>query len=333
VEDIMKSINSLFGTKIGSAIIAVLLITAAFIITSCGGGGNFAGGGISGTGRTTGVITAFGSIFVNGTEYQITSAAINVNDNNNATESDLKVGMKVSVEAVNNEASSVSYEPEVVGAVSNKNTDAFGVRSFDVLGQKVIVNNNTTFCFSDERENCTFSFIGLNDGDFVEVSGFFDSNGNIIATLVKKEDQDPREYSVKGIVSNLHKLSRTFSINSLTVDYSGIYTPSAISDGSLVRVKGTLNLPLVLSATEVEIQDTQATKGQYLSLEGIVTRFNSKRDFDIDGQPVRTDNQTHFDGDPALLTLNIQVEVKGTVDSNGVLVAGDVEIEELDIED
>ena len=223
----MKSINSLFGIKSGLAIIAMLLITAAFIITSCGGGsggGSTAGGGVSGTGSATGVITAFGSVFVNGIEYQITSATISVNDNNKATESDLKVGMKVTVEAVKNDASSIVYEPEVVGEVSNKNTDAFGVRSFEVLGQKVIVNSNTAFCFSDERENCTFSFAELNDGDFVDVSGFFDSNGDIIATLVKKEDQDPGVYSVKGIVSDLETSDEinTFNINGLTVDYSGL---------------------------------------------------------------------------------------------------------------
>lgn len=331
----MKSINRLFGIKGGLAIIAMLLIAAAFIIISCGsGGGGFAGGGISGTGSSaTGVITGFGSIFVNGTEYQVTSATINVNDNHNATESDLKIGMKVTVEAVKNEASSIVYEPEVVGAASNKNTDAFGVKSFDVLGQKVIVNSHTVFCFSGERENCTFSFINLNDGDFVEVSGFFDSNGDIIATLVKKEDQDPGVYSVKGIVSNLNGSSKTFSINSLTIDYSGISSTPGIADGKLVEVKGTLNLPLELSATKVEIQDTRATAGQELNLEGIVTRFTSQSDFDIDGQPVRTNSQTQFDGAPASIALNVKVEVNGTVNSNGILVASEVEIEDLDIED
>lgn len=331
----MKSINSLFGIKSGLAIIAILLITAAFIISSCGGGGTFAGGGISGTGSATGVITAFGSIFVNGTEYQITSAAINVNDNNKATESDLKVGMKVTVDAVKNEASSIVYEPEVVGEVINKDTDSFGVRSFEVLGQKVIINTNTAFCFSDERENCTFSFTDLNDGDFVDVSGFFDSNGDIIATLVTKEDQDPGVYSVKGMVSHIDKISKTFSIKKLTVDYSG--SPEGIANDKLVEVKGTLNSPLELSASTVEIQHTQATSGQRLSLEGIVTDFTQpvglQMKFKVNGQPVLTNDQTHFDGDSASINLNVQVEVKGTVDSNGVLVAIEVDIEDTDIED
>ncbi len=331
----MKSINRLSGVKTRLAIIAVLLITTVLIITSCGGGGgggggSLAGGGVSGTGRSTGVITGFGSVFVNGIEFKTTSAGINVNDNDNATESDLKIGMKVTVEAVNDVASSIEYESEVIGQVSNK-----GAASFVVLGQTVKVNTDTRYCLNDERDDCTFSFADLSNDDFVEVSGYFDSNGDIIATLVEKENEEPEEFRVKGIVSGLNTSNKSFFINSLTVNYSGISNPPGIAEGVLVEVNGTLNAPdeLTLTATKVEVKDIQAAPGKELDLEGIVTQFTSQSDFEVNGQPVLTNSETEFDGDPSSIALNVKIEVEGTVNSNGVLVAREVEIEDTDIED
>ena len=55
---------------------------SVFLLISCGngGGGMTAGGGIGGTGViSSGTITAFGSIVVNGTEFDTSAAAIIVN--------------------------------------------------------------------------------------------------------------------------------------------------------------------------------------------------------------------------------------------------------------
>ena len=56
---------------------------SVFLLISCGsggGGGMTAGGGIGGTGIISqGAVSAFGSIFVNGTEFDTSNAAIIVN--------------------------------------------------------------------------------------------------------------------------------------------------------------------------------------------------------------------------------------------------------------
>jgi hypothetical protein len=331
MEDIMRFMNRLLKVRTKLVVIAALLLTIVLIVIACGGGGGgttTAGGGVSGTGSSTGTVTAFGSIWVNGIEYDTTSAEIKVNGEN-ATESDLKIGMKVNVKTVNNIASSIEYDSEVRGEVSNK-----GAASFEVLRQTVKVNTQTEYCFYDEQINCTFSFADLSNGDFVEVSGYFDSNGDIIATMVKLEDLDPGQYQVKGIVSSLITSSpKNFKINNLTVYYSG--NPLGIADGVLVKVIGTLYDPDAdeLIADEVEVEDTQASPGKELSLEGIVTQFTSQSNFEVNGQPVLTNDQTQFEGDPALIDLNVKVEVKGTVNSSGKLVAKEVNIEDTDIED
>ncbi|MBI5099062.1 MAG: hypothetical protein HZB30_07455 [Nitrospirae bacterium] len=323
--------NRFFRVKTKLAVIAALLLIIVIIVIACGGGGggggSTAGGGVSGTGRSTGTVTAFGSVFVNGIEFETTSATITVN-NNSATQSDLKIGMKVTVEAVNDVASSIEYESEVKGRVSNK-----GGNSFDVLGQTVKVNTQTEYCLNDEQVNCTFSFADLSKDDFVEVSGYFDKDRNIIATLVKKDDQDPGKYQVKGFVSGLVP-GQIFFINTLAVDYNDL-DPSGIADGVFVEVKGRLNTPdeLWLTAEDIEVEDTQASPGKELSLEGIVTQFTSQNDFEVNGQTVLTNSQTQFEGDPASIALNVKVEVEGTVNSKGVLVAKEVNIEDTDIED
>ena len=58
--------------------------------------GSVAGGGIGGTGISSGPIDGFGSIFVNGIEFEIGSALIVV-DGVDSAEADLRLGMVVRV--------------------------------------------------------------------------------------------------------------------------------------------------------------------------------------------------------------------------------------------
>jgi len=339
LEDIMRFMNILFRIKTKLAVIAAVLSALVLIIIACGGGtgsGVTAGGGVGGTGRTTGTVNGFGSVFVNASEFQTTSAEITVNGVN-ATENDLKIGMKVTVEAANLVASSIKYDSEVVGKVNSK-----GAASFSVLGQTVKVNSQTIYCYENERVICTFSFAALNAGDFVEVSGYFDTSGDIVATLVKQDAQEPALYQVKGYVTSLDTIGKTFSIKGLTVNYGSISNPTeiaGIADG--VLVVAIFDPPDLLNAETVEVKETRTSPGKSLDLEGIVTKIisrnGSQMEFIVNGQPVLTSDQTRFIeddtvADPALIVLDVQVEVKGTVNSSGKLVATEVEIEVTDIE-
>lgn len=330
--------NKLTGIKSMLTITVMFVLAAVLAVTSCGGGGGatFSGGGVSGTGRSSGTITGFGSVHFKDVTFETTPETVfNVNGLSDADELDLKVGMKVTVDYEDNVATSITYEPEVKGPVSNIVIDVFGLGSFDVLGQHVIVNSGTEFCFNNDHETCNFNFALLRDGndpDFVEVSGFFDSDGNIIATMVKKEESE--EYEVKGTVLNHDPEGKTFTINNLTVDYSGVSDSPVIANGDLVDVEGLLNgMGDVLIANSIVVEDTQETSGLKLELEGIVTQFTSLSDFEVNGQKVQTNGQTEFTGDPDTIALDVRVEVKGTINDDGVLVASAVEIEDTDIED
>ena len=74
-------------------LMAVLLVGMA----ACGGGTQLAGGGIGGTGISQGSITAFGSVWVNGVEFDTTNAAIS-RDGSTVAQDDLHIGMVVTID-------------------------------------------------------------------------------------------------------------------------------------------------------------------------------------------------------------------------------------------
>jgi len=76
---------------------------SALVLAACGGGGSSGGiggtggGGIGGTGVAYGTITDFGSVWVNGVEYNSGNATIRIDDTVHP-ESDLRRGMVVRVD-------------------------------------------------------------------------------------------------------------------------------------------------------------------------------------------------------------------------------------------
>ena len=129
-----------------SILIALLVIGMA----ACGGGTQLAGGGIGGTGISQGPITGFGSIFVNGVEFNTNNATI-IKDGTSIgplSTSDLKkylmVGMIVTVNgdianSISGIANTVSYAKELQGPI----TAITPPNALTVLGQSVIVDNLT----------------------------------------------------------------------------------------------------------------------------------------------------------------------------------------------
>ncbi|NOZ26284.1 MAG: hypothetical protein GXO94_09380 [Nitrospirae bacterium] len=297
--------------------VAAVLVLAMGLLGSCssGGGGDLAGGGISGTGVYNGVITSFGSIFVNGVEFNTTGAAITANDTA-ATEGDLEVGMKVRVEAEGTTARSVTFDPEVIGPVQG--IDTVNDR-LTVMGQTVLVEGTTIL-------KGFGSILDLVVGDTVVVSGFFDAAGNIRAVYVELKPS-VSVVEVKGVVSALDAASRTFVINGLSVDYSGVAELPELRNDAFVEVKGSLSAGTLVAA-HIEIEDPvgAALPGNEMAVEGIVTSFTSVYDFKVNGLQVRTTDSTVYEnGVREDVGLNVLLEAEGTVDDNGVLLAEKVE--------
>jgi hypothetical protein len=306
-------------------------------LAGCGGGGNssLAGGGIGGTGITaSGAITGFGSIFVNGIEFETAGASRDVDGETSVSEgtddaSVLGIGMVVTVtgtlnaDGVTGTAENIQYDDAVQGPVFD--IDPF-TRSFTVMGISVIVQNNTVF------SNATFE--NLQPDDLVEVSGFFDATGALQATRIVRIDGSEINVEVKGTVTGL---AGAFFV--LAVDYTAATTYSVdataavlpaggLADNQYVEVKGSLT-GNVIEATRVDLKSEGFADTANASIEGIVTDFIDIGNFRVAGQQVDASVAEFI---PASLKdqpslIGVEVEVDGAI-QGGVLMASRVEAED-----
>ncbi|MDJ0881087.1 MAG: DUF5666 domain-containing protein [Gammaproteobacteria bacterium] len=304
-----------------------MIMLMALSVVSCGGS-SIISAGISGTGIVFGSITGFGSIYVNGVEYDIDSASFNVDGNTMASQADLKIGMVVKLDATDNGdgtgvASTVSYDELVQGPVSNLTAidpaDPEN-RSFIVLGTTVKINLQSTVF-----ENT--SFLNLQNDNLVEVSGFVDQNGNIIATLI--EVKSGNEIELHGQINNL--VGTLFDINGVIVDASAATLEdleNGLEEDLYVEVKGTFNGGQVV-ATEIEGEDDdRAAIENYegeVSIQGLITTFNSSTDFSVNGVPVLVDTLQVPSSVLDQLALGIEIEVEGVIE-NSIIMADEVEL-------
>lgn len=315
---------------------AILLASA---LISCGGngGGGYAGGGIDGSGFVSqGSVSAFGSIEVNGVDFDTTNAAViirgeEVGVGDDAVRENIDIGKVVIVEgrrvgeAGTLVADRVIYSSSVQGPVASIQSMDPSLKQVMVLGQKVILNVVTLF-----RDT---TFDGLAPNDIIEISGFLDDTGAIWATFVGKTGVfvPGLEAEVKGFVNNLDADLKTFQINGLIVDYASADTSrlpdGTLSNGLLVEVIGILDaVGAEMSATEIGPGDEiSVADANEIEVTGFVTALSSLSEFTVGNQRVQSDAGTLFvDGTQANVALGAKIEVSGIL-SNGVLYATEIE--------
>lgn len=329
--------------KINLKIITVALLSA--LLSSCGGGTDIASNsdGITGTGITAGRVTAFGSIYVNGIKFDVDSATFSRDGVASSGQSEYSLGeyvvIKGSVNGTVGIADEVIFEDLLDGAVTEASRDNLTIK---ILGQSVEIDSNTTLL--DDRDGSSAdTFPKLTDlkaGNIVEVSGVRDANGLIKATSIKlKEDSfvvGESENEIKGTVSSLNTSDKTFMMGAILVKYDGAsfdgFNEQDLENGLFVEVKSINEIVgNTLVARKVELKDEHLVvgSGADLEIEGVVTRFNTILDFDVNGVKVTTNTETEYkEGIASDIGLNIDVEVKGKVNSDGVLVAKEIELED-----
>ena len=324
----MNSFNS-YWLKAKRGLYASLV---AVVVMSCGTETALVNtAGISGTGVVFGTITGFGSIFVNGVEYEIDDATFDVDGNKLATQEQLRIGMVVRLDATNNDdgitgvATSVFYDDSIEGPVTTSPVSPVGkseVKEFSVMGQMISVNASTIF------EGVSFDTLALND--VVEISGFPDESGTIFATRIEKKGSFTGaevEVELHGVIADLNLVPNQFKIGSLIIDISKPPVLDDISGGLAnglnVKVKGRYQSNGSIIADEVEGEDGDNNNGDGdLSLHGLVTSFVNGV-LKVNGTTV--DTSAISTATLNLITQGIEVEVHGTL-SNGVLVATRIEI-------
>ena len=312
-------------------LVAALLLIAGMILAGCGGGGGgiaYSGngggssGGIGGTGVTsTGTIDGFGSIFVNGVEFETDESEI-VLDGVPSTDGELRLGMVVTVSGILNEdgktgsANLVTFHNELVGPISSieifPDNDALALT---VLGVRIIA----------ERAATVFdgvSFATLAAGDLIEVSGFFESNAQIRATRIEKNATFVAGVSTVKLEGKVSALSdNQFSLGTVVVDYSNAelsdIPQDRITEGLLVEVYGTLT-GNVITANLVE-KDEDISHGldgnSEVSVLGAITDFIDLSHFSVNKVAVDA-SSAELEPRELALANGLIVEVEGIWDGS-----------------
>ena len=247
-----------------------LAITSITGLTACGGGSGDSDNTNSTTGTssstTSGVVTGFGSIFVDGVEFETDSSSFSLDDGDDGPEDEdgLAVGMVVTVtgtvnaDGITGTAEHIEFDDELEGIVNASNVGADGTGTMTVMGQTVVISTTTIF----ESDVAGISGADLVvAGNIVEVSGFSSGDGTVYATRleVKLAAHSGEEIELNGIITNL--TDTTFDLGGLTVDFSTAmfddHIPdSTLSEGLYVEVKsiaGFVDGDLI--ASEIELED------------------------------------------------------------------------------
>jgi len=314
-----------------------ILASIIIVLAGCS-----AGGGETGTGAqptvTVGVITGFGSVFVNGVEFETDNSTITLDDTT-STENDLKVGMVVTLagdvnaDGTTGNALSISFDDNVEGMVLANNVATSN--ELIILGQTVIVDSFDTVFESAIPEIQTIEQIEVNN--IVEVSGHTSGDGVIYATRIEVKQQartEGDEIELEGLVSNI--TASTFEIGSMTIEYSAAvmkdFDGADIQNGDFVEVKSISDLDAnsQLIASEVELKEQykavqDLSEDREVELEGIITAVENSTQFSLNGQVVVHDSATEI-SDIHSIVVGKKAKVEGVVNAANQIVANEIEI-------
>jgi hypothetical protein len=319
-----------------------------FFITACNDTNlSLTGGGIGGTGNpfpdggitdpipTTvsvgesiniGPITGFNQVFVNGIlvngiEYDLSQAEIVVNGQA-ATAADLKLGMIVQVQGTITDednktgtANRIEANENVVGPLQS--IDEVNSK-LTVLGQTVIINPFTILDgFADISE--------LKSNNILAVSGLTNEMGHILATRIALV-LSSNSFQVRGRAS-LDAVEQTATMGHLTIDCSQTpFAETTTDEMHLLDAKGKLFGNRLIAEQCQLVEPIEWNNFAAIRLEGVITRFNTATDFDVDQLPVTVSPTTQFQlGTVTDLTLGSRLKVTGSRDENGILVAEEIQ--------
>ena len=329
-----------------------LILLVLFLGACSGGGTDLAQGGIGGTGFTEGPISGFGSIFVNGIQYDTNQAEILINGEAAADDA-LRLGMVVAVDGehdgVVGSAERIEFQEDLRGPVTGVD-NSLGL--LWVLGQTVSVDTLTVFEGVD-------ALAQLRSGDVVQISGLGDTQGGLRATRIvlvsstggvdseistgTEEDAAsitpptmtspaplPAQqlFTVRGRIAELDNALGNFKLGDLLVHYGNARSLPSLREGAVVVVTGSLE-GAVLNAAEVRAQQplVPADPNARVVLTGVVGDFVSLADFDIGQVGAQADRNTEFlFGSAADLAPGVEVTVTGKPGANGRLQLERVEL-------
>jgi len=309
-------------------------------LSACGGGGSNSDSTLKARSNatTTGTITAFGSIFVNGVEYNTQNAKIII-EGKTLEETDLKLGMMVSVtKGPGDMAIKVEAGDEVEGIVNAVIPGGTPTGILMVMGQTVTIDDSTIF--ESKVTEITIAHAGeIKENNVVEVHGYSTGMGEITATRIEVKAISYTigdELEVTGYVM-MHDLdAKTFKIGTLEILYTDsvlVDLPNGLTDDLLVEVKSTeglVNNQLIASKVEPESIQHDTDEDDEVEVKDLISEIIPDVSITVADVTFLIDADTEFDPqyDATTYDVGVLVEVEGTYNAAGELVAKKIELED-----
>jgi hypothetical protein len=315
----------------------------AALLAACGGGGSseapvVAVAPAAAVSYAQGVVSGFGSVIVGGVRYDDSKASVVDADDNALPVTKLGLGTMVTVDAGAVDRSSSTavasrfrVSDEVLGKVASVDTAA---QTMVVLGQTVTVNASTVFD-SSITTGLTQALVGT----VLEVHGTAGTSvgsaaGQITATRIESAAA-ATSYHLRGTVAALDTTAKTFTIGAATISYASLAAadvPSTLANGVIVRarlntVQSGSNWVATALRGDKRVPGSTGTGSTDTHIEGAITVFTSSTAFEIGGVKVDASAATFPDGSTGI-ALGARVEVTGTTNASGTLVATKVELDD-----
>lgn len=328
------------------------------VLVACGGGGGgsslgVADGGIRGTGSSVGPVSGFGSVFVNGVQFD--TEGLNpevVSDDGISQESELDVGMILRVNGVwqddgQGTANQLQYDDTLRGEMSVTQDWNLDTRTaqLSIYGLTVNVDSQTVI----RGKNAADLTVAESNGDFVRINAWRLPSGEFRASYLRVFDGSSgtgaipnldNQIELEGEITDYQKELGTFRIGEMTVelmdntDFADIER-SDLDEGLLIEVEGNLIGEERLLASEIQEDDRrQYRRGDEDDIEfaGPVSEaFDSnERSFLINGLVVRVTDDTDFEDGltEADLQPGLLIQVEGEFLDEFTVEADEIELRE-----
>lgn len=295
-------------------------------LAGCGGGGGSLLAGLPGTGGTgiftTGAITGFGSVRINGIKFDDLQAAVQM-DGLAATSNDLRVGMVAAVQGVRAADLTLGTASSIeVWSIARAPVTQVTATDFSLAGMTVQTDGDTSFYG-------VVGLSGLQPGQWVTVWGLqtgADASVWTATCVALQSGMGAGMVSATGLVKLSDGQRR---LNGMQL--SGTEA-AKLPEGSLVRLEGAMNGDgSRMTVTSFKLMDSGmagSTQGE-IEMEGMVTALLSPSRFMLGHVEVDT-SSAFYKPLGSLLAVGARVEVYGSWQA-GVLKATEVEFEDPQI--
>ncbi len=327
--------TDLAGGGIGGTGISTGPITATGSVVAASLGGAVTASAVGTSATTVPTIT------VNGGLFELPGSATVTLNGTAGSAADLRLGQVVTVHFTGDPASvataeAVTYDPALTAPVEAVDTAGGRIK---ILGQWVAVD---TLLDADGEDGSNIGLTDLSADDLLEVSGERDADGVLHATRIERKGHaDPQttpvEVEVEGVVADLAPNHGQFTLDtsgtSVTVVVpAGLSLEGTLADGATVDVEGSLS-GSTLTAKQIEVKGSPVEaqpEGNRVELDGFITATDHLAmddEIEVNGVVVRLTDTTEIRrGESGMATRahlqpNTEVEVEGTSDGSGAVVA------------